>query len=132
MKHDLIPLALDFDDAIARVTEVLADNGFGVITRIDMDQAFKEKLGIAFPRYVILGACNPQLAHDAVSAVPEIGLLLPCNVVVEQAGDTVQVRIPDAGELLGGADLDGASALADLATDAQSRLSAVVRDLRGD
>jgi uncharacterized protein (DUF302 family) len=130
MKHEVLSLDAEFDDAIARVTQALGNNGFGVITRIDMDQTFQEKLGVEFPRYVILGACNPQLAHKAVSAVPEIGLLLPCNIVVEKTGSGVQVRIPDAGDLLGGAGLEDSPALAELASDAQSRLKGVAQELR--
>jgi uncharacterized protein (DUF302 family) len=79
-----IALDLDVETAIDRVTEALASEGFGVISRIDLDKAFREKIGVVFRRYVILGACNPALAHQAVSAKPEIGLLLPCNETVEE------------------------------------------------
>ncbi len=130
MKHDTISLSGDFDDALITVTEALAAEGFGVITRVDMDLTFKAKLDVEFPRYVILGACNPQLAHMAVSAVPEIGLLLPCNVTVSQEGDGILVRIPDAKDMLGGAGLSDAPELADLAQDAGARLERVVSALK--
>jgi len=72
------------DATIERVTEALKDQGFGILTRIDVDKTLKTKIDVDFRPYVILGACNPGLAHQALTARPDIGLLLPCNVVVEQ------------------------------------------------
>lgn len=81
---------LPFDKAVEVVTEELKKKGFGILTRIDVKEKFKEKLGIDFKNYVILGACNPPLAHKAILAEEDIGLLLPCNVLVyEHDGKTV-------------------------------------------
>jgi uncharacterized protein (DUF302 family) len=131
MRFEEITLTTGFSDAITTVTDALAKQGFGIITRIDMHDTFKAKLGVDFPQYTILGACNPQIALNAVTAAPEIGLLLPCNVTVENIGDSIRVRLPDAIELLGGDGLSDAPALKDLAEDAAARLTRVAQTLRG-
>ena len=131
MRFEEITLTQEFGDAITTVTDALAEQGFGIITRIDMHDTFKAKLGVDFPQYTILGACNPQIALNAVTAAPEIGLLLPCNVTVEDIGDSIRVRLPDAIDLLGGNDLSAAPALKDLAEDAAARLTRVAVKLRG-
>lgn len=84
----------DFDKVVARTREVLKDNGFGILTEIDVQATLKEKLGHSMERYLILGACNPPLAHRALSAEKQVGLLLPCNVVVrEDPEDPAKVHI---------------------------------------
>lgn len=90
---------MEYDDAVARATESLADEGFGVLTEIDVKATLKKKLDVDFKRYIILGACNPQLAHQAMSGEPFIGVLLPCNVVVmerEGGGSIVAALKPTA------------------------------------
>jgi len=131
MKFEEITLNQGFNVATDVVIAALAAEGFGIISRVDMHAAFKEKLGIDFPPYSILGACNPKLAHTAVTAAPAIGLLLPCNVTVEQVDGGTRVRIPDAEEMLGGAGLSDAPELTELAEDAGARLARVVAVLRG-
>ncbi len=79
--------AMTYDDALVSVVDALKTEGFGVLTEIDVQQTFKKKLDVDFRRYKILGACSPQLAHQALSADLDVGVLLPCNVVVYEGDD---------------------------------------------
>ena len=114
-------LALPYAQALERTRAALKDQGFGVLTEIDVKQSMKAKLDVDFRPYVILGACNPPLAHRALSADLGIGLLLPCNVVVYDNGDgtsTVELMDPEAALGLVG----DAPVIADVAHEARTRL----------
>ena len=80
-------LRLPFESAIGRVTEALKQQGFGILTEIDVEQTLKKKLGVNFRAYRILGACNPPLAYQALQVEDKFGTMLPCNVIVQDAGD---------------------------------------------
>ena len=85
----------NFDQAIDKVTEELKKDGFGVLTSIDVKETLKKKINVDFKKYTILGACNPALAHQALLAEEELGLLLPCNVIVYEKNDKTVVSIFD-------------------------------------
>lgn len=89
-------LTTDFDDAVARTREALAEQGFGVLTEINVTDTLKTKIDADIEKYLILGACNPQLAHRALGAQRQIGLLLPCNVVVREDPDNAGAVLVEA------------------------------------
>ena len=97
-----VQLKTDFATAIQRVTDALKAEGFGVLTEIDVKETLKKKIDVDFRPYKILGACNPTLSHRALTAAPEVGLLLPCNVTVSQEGEgVIAVSIVDPIAMLG-------------------------------
>jgi len=113
-----------FADAVASVTDALKQEGFGVLTEIDVQATLEKKLDVDFRRYVILGACNPSLAKRALDAEPQIGLLLPCNVIVQDAGaDEIAVSIADPKAMF--ALVDNAD-VAPVAAEAGERLRRVM------
>ncbi len=124
-----VELSCDFAEAVGRATDALAAEGFGVISRIDIDEKFRDKLGIDFRPYTILGACNPALAHKALSAEPGVGLLLPCNICVEQTESGARVHIVDAESMMASAGLDAVESLSELGRDAAARLERVAQAL---
>ncbi len=123
-----VRVALPYPEAVERTVAALKCEGFGVLTTIDVRQTLREKLGEEYRPYVILGACNPPLAHRALSAVPEVGLLLPCNVVVYEEGDGCVVSAMDptaAMQLLPNAELEA------VAKEARSKLERVLQQVAG-
>ena len=112
-------LALPLDQAVEQVTAALKQEGFGILTTIDVRQTLKQKLDVEWEPYVILGACNPPLAHRALTAVHDIGLLLPCNVIVHQHGAESIVEMADPVAMLG---LVQDDALREIAQEARARL----------
>ena len=115
-------LNLTYEAAIEKVTEALKAEGFGVLTNIDVKETMKKKLDVEFSKYSILGACNPTLAHKALTSKPEVGLLLPCNVVVYEEGDATVVNIIDPKAMLG---VISDAALEQVAEEAHARLKRV-------
>ena len=121
-------IALPYDQAVARAKVVLQEQGFGLLSEIDIKAKLKEKLDVDFQRYVILGACNPPLAFKALQAEPEIGLLLPCNVIVyelDEKSSMVSAIDPNSMvEVVG-----DNSAVEEVARDARARLEKAIANL---
>jgi uncharacterized protein (DUF302 family) len=114
---------LSLDQAIERVRAELQSAGFGVLCEIDVAATLKSKLGVERDPYVILGACNPSLAHQAMEAEPELGVLLPCNVVVYEHEGATQIAAVNAERMLS---IVGNERLSPIAQEVKERLSAVV------
>jgi uncharacterized protein (DUF302 family) len=121
-----ITLRMPFEEAVAEVKEALKAEGFGVLTEIDVQRTLQEKLGAAMEPYRILGACNPPLAHRALAVEREIGLLLPCNVVVRAVEDATRVDVADPEAMLGIVGNEGVRAVA---VEARARLQRVIAGL---
>jgi uncharacterized protein (DUF302 family) len=118
------------DAALSRTKEALRAEGFGVVTEVDLQATFREKLGVEFPRYTILGACDPRLANRALTADPEMGLFLPCNVLVyERPGaDSCAVSLVDPVTMLGAISDPELQAVAGAARAGLSRVAAALRE----
>lgn len=121
-------VALPFTDAVSKAEAALKKEGFGVLCEIDIQAKLKEKLGVDFPRYVILGACNPPLAHHALQEEIDLGLLLPCNVIVYEQGDQVWVGAVDAVKMLSVVDKP---AMEPLARQVTEKLRRAIDDIEG-
>jgi uncharacterized protein (DUF302 family) len=120
-----------YDEVKVKVVEALKEQGFGILTEIDVRKTLKEKTGANFERYEILGACNPQLAHRALETDRAIGLLLPCNVVLREVGSEVEVSVLDPERMFELADESSKAALSALAGEAKKRLEAALSVLKG-
>ncbi len=115
-----------YEQTITLVKDALKAEGFGVLSEINVKQTLNEKIGVDMPPYLILGACNPALANRAITAEPEVGLLLPCNVVVRSDGDQTRVDIADPEAMLS---IVGKPELNEVAAEAKQRLQRVVAAL---
>jgi len=121
-------LEVPFDDAVDQVITALKGEGFGVLTTIDIQETLKKKLGVEFPRYVILGACNPTLALEALRIENKIGTMLPCNVIVRDNGDgNTEVAAVDPVSSMQAIDNPK---LANMAATVQEKLASVINSLR--
>jgi uncharacterized protein (DUF302 family) len=125
-----VRMDMPYGEAIGEVTKTLEAEGFRVLTKIEIDQAFRDEIGTHFRPYTILGACNPQLARAALTIAPEIGLMLPCNVTVEADINGSVVRIMNPEILMQTKKLWFDDALRSVATDATKRLMRVADELR--
>ena len=117
---------LTFDTALAKVEEELHKEGFKILTKIDAQAKFKEKLDIDFPKYMILGACNPRIAHQAITLEWNIGLLLPCNIIVYEKEEKIWVGVIRPTEAMAMVQNDG---LRRLATEVETKLKKILDNI---
>ena len=125
-----VALAGSYAESLERVIDALKEEGFGILTRINIHDAFKEKLGLEFHNYCILGACNPPLAYKALSNRPDAGLMLPCNVIVEEIDEGTLVRIVDPAAMMQAGGFDGDPVLKEVGGEAEIRLRRVAEALK--
>ncbi len=118
----------DFEEAIEQVTEALKKEGFGVLTEINIHDAFKEKLGVDFKKYKILGACNPGFAHKAILAEDKVGVFLPCNVIVEEH-ENGEIEVSAVDPIASMSAVKNES-LGDLAIEVQTKMKTVINNLK--
>lgn len=117
---------ISFEEAIEKVTADLKEEKFGVLTEIDVKATLKKKLDVDFRKYIILGFCNPPFAHRALTLNDKVGVLLPCNVIVQEHDDAVEVMAMDPGAMMAGEDN---AELKELAVDVSDILKRVIGDL---
>lgn len=127
--EETVVLDLPFAEALARTKEAFAAEGFGTLTEIDVQSTLADKIGKEMDGYVIVGACNPELAGRALDAEPQIGVLLPCNVVVREAGGNVVVEAMDPGLM---ATIVGTEAIRPIADEARRLVSNALERLARD
>ncbi len=120
-------LSMDFETALEKTENALKENGFGIITRIDAKETLKNKLGVDFVPYVILGACNPKFAYQALTIEREVGLLLPCNVIVYEENNTVNVATLRASVAMS---VSEKNELHDLAMEVENLLIAAINTIK--
>ena len=117
----------DFDELTAKVTDALKEEGFGVLTEIDVQKTLKNKIGVDFRRYHILGACNPHFAHQALQAEDKIGVMLPCNVILQDKGEgNVEISAVDPIASMQAVENESLGAVA---TEVQAKLKRVIDSL---
>ena len=124
-----VSLDMDYDEAIQATTEALKAEGFGVLTEINVKETLKKKLDVNFTRYMILGACNPSLAYRALQVEPDLGLLLPCNVIVHEEGGGSRVAFVDPFAMLSVAHN---AELSPVAEEARACLQRAAAHLKGE
>ena len=119
-------VSLGFDEAVKKTTEILKGHGFGILTTIDVQAKMQEKLGKEIGEYLILGACNPKLAAQALDAEKEVGLLMPCNVLVYRDGDRIKVSVQLPSTMMS---VTGNKVVCEIAEQAETELKAVIDQL---
>ena len=124
--YNAVRVGGSFDDVVAKTRDALAGEGFGVITEVDVRETMKKKLDVDFRNYLILGACNPPLAHRALETEDKIGVLLPCNVIVQETDQGVEVAAMDPVAAMGAIGNDD---LESVAGEVKQRLDRVVASL---
>ena len=125
------PVRGSFDEVKSKVVQALKEQGFGILSEIDVQKTLKDKIGVSMERYQILGACNPQLAQRALEVDRGLGLLLPCNVVVRDLDGSIEVSILDPERMFEIADEQTRATLATLPGEAKGRLEAALEQLKG-
>ncbi len=119
-------LAMPFDDVVARIKEAFKEEGFGTLTEIDVQSTLRQKIGAEIERYTILGVCSPKLASRAIAAEHEVGMYLPCSVLVHECGGKVNVRAQDPVQMMS---MLGNPALEPIADEAQAGVVRAIRRL---